>query len=363
MRSKLVLLSLCVSFIGAAYYFWPKTERAPTQQAMTAIPVLVVTPVTQDIPLHIEAVGVLQASVYLELRPQVSGTISEILVDEGQWIEAHTPLIKIDHTPYLIRVKEAEAQLAMDRIGLDGARKKLNRYRALAQKDLVAQIEWDELEAQVDRAEATLLADEAKLQSAALELQRCTVSTPAAGRVGRLDVSVGQLVSNGQTTPLAVVSTIDPLLVEFQITEKDLPKIAKQNCAVSVQAICDPNLEAAGCVTFFDSQFNPTTGLLMVRGSVSNKDTKLRPGQSVRIRIPVGTAANAMLVPQKAVKYSQEGPYLLIVQADETVGQRQVQLGAIHGDAVVVLEGIASTDLVITDGHLRALPGLKVEVK
>lgn len=363
MRNKLVLLCLCLSLVGAAYYFWPQTEAAPAPQAMSAIPVLAMQPVIQDIPLYVEAVGVLQASVYLELRPQVSGTISEILVDEGQWIEANTPLIKIDQGPYLIRVKEAEAQLAMDQIGLQGAKKKLERYRGLAQQDLVAQIEWDELEAQVDKAEATILADEAKLQSATLELQRCTLSTPAAGRVGRLDVSVGQLVSNGQITPLAVVSTMDPLLVEFQITERDLPKIAHQNCSVSVQAICNPALESSGCVTFFDSQFNPDTGLLMVRGAVSNQQTQLRPGQSVRIRIPIGTAANAMLVPQRAVKYSPEGPYVLIVQADQTVGQRQIQLGAMHSDAVVVLEGIASTDLVITDGHLRALPGLKVEVK
>jgi len=83
----------------------------------------------------------------------------------------------------------------------------------------------------------------------------------------------------------------------------------------------------------------------------------------VRIRIPVDTISNAMLVPQKAVKYAQEGPYVLVVQADKTAGLRQVQLGPTHGNDVIILDGLVATDQVITDGHLRALPGLTVEVK
>ena len=328
-----------------------------------AIPVLAVNPSVQDVPIYIESIGTLQPSIFMEIKPQVNGTLTDVLVKEGQWVHKGTPLFKIDTKPYAIKAQEAQAQIALDRTSLHAAQKKLERYKMLADKDILSKTEWDAIETEEARAMASLDADEARLNAAKLDLERCILTSPTEGRVGKLDAHPGLLVANSQAAPLATVSKMDPLIVEFSVTEKEFPKLKNQNAIFEIQPLCSEQKCSEGHMTFLDNHFDAKSGLLLIRGSVPNPQHELRPGQSVRVLVPVAVESQARLIPQKAVKYNQEGPYVYIVQPDQTVGFRQVVLGDEHGQDVIIREGLEPTDYIITDGHLRLSPGLKVEIK
>ena len=354
LAALLCLLSACEPQAAA-----PKTEVLP-------VPVVAVVPEIKDVPVYVESIGVLQPAVLMEIRPQVNGTLQEVLVEEGEWVVHGAPLFKIDPQTYRIRVREVQAQMAVDQATWEAAQKKLDRFKNLANKDLVARIEWDDLESQIIKAQAVLELDGARLDSAQMDLDCCTLTSPLDGRMGKLDVHPGQLVGVGYAEPLATISKLDPLIIEFTVTEKELPKLLENKLAVKIQPLCSLGCEEAileGEITFLDNHFQPKTGLLLVRGKIANPQHTLRPGQSIRVQVPIAVSQDVKLIPQKAVRYNEKGPYVYIVQADKSVALRQVILGEEHKLNVIVLEGLDPADPVITDGHLRVSPGVKVEVK
>lgn len=333
-----------------------------TQKTETTVPVLIAKPVIKDIPIYIESIGTLHPSIFLEIFSQVNGVLTEILVHEGQWIEVGTSLFKIDPKLYEIKVQEAEAQMAIDQATFVASQKKQDRYKKLNQKDLISHLEWESIEAEIARAKSVVELDQARLNSAKLNLQYCTAISPIAGRVGKIDTRQGSIITSGHS-PIITLSQIHPLVVEFSITEKEFPKLTQNNLTVEVQPLCSYDSFVVGSITFIDNHFDAKTGQMIVRGNVNNPEYKLRPGQNVRVRIPVGIISNAKLIPQKAIRYNQEGPYLYTVLPDNTVGVRQLQLGSEQDREVIVLEGLDSSEQVVTDGHLRLFPGLKVEIK
>lgn len=346
--AALVLLTSC------------KSQDKPNQE-MPAVPVIAAAPTIKDVTVYIEAVGTLHPAIHMEIRPQVSGTIDKTFVQEGQSIQEGLALFQIDPALYKIKVRQAQAQLSIDEANLQAAQKKLERFRGLAQKDLISQTEWDELEAVVAKAKASIDYDEAQLSAAKLDLEHCTVRSPTAGRIGKLDIHPGLLVSSGQI--LATVAKMDPMIIEFAITEKEHANIVSWNLPIEMTSLCSGSSCKKGSITFLDNHFDIKNGLLLIRGSIANSDYSLRPGQSVRVRVPVTVTPKATLLPQKSIRYNQEGPYVYVVQADNSVALRQLTLGAEEGSDQIVLKGIEPTEVVIIDGHLRLFPGAKVEVK
>lgn len=361
MRKKIFIFLLAgsISLLLISCNSKEKSPSGPTN----SIPVTVTTPVIKDISVYIESIGSLHPSILMEVRPQVDGTLLEVLVSEGQWVKQGSPLFQIDPKQYEIKVKEAQAQVSIDRANFEVVQKKLNRYKGLAQKDLIAQSEWDDLEADAEKAKATIDLHEASLYSAKVNLEYCTLTSPIEGRVGRIDIHPGFIVSKGQTTPLTTISKMDPLLVEFAVTEKEFPKIPEDALAIEIESLCSQGICHNAAVTFLDNHFDSKTGLLLIRGKVQNKDYALRPGQSVHVRIPVAKTPNAKLIPQKAIKYNQEGPYVYVVQEDMTVSVRQLILGNEQGTDQIVLEGLDPLESIVLDGHLRLSSGTKVEIK
>jgi multidrug efflux system membrane fusion protein len=341
------------------------TEAPTARKEAPAIPVIVTTPVTKEIIVYLEAIGTLQPSDLMEIKPEANGKFINVMVDEGQIVRKGDPLFVIDSQRYEIKLQEAEAQLAIDQAGYEAVQKKMNRYKGLAERDLVAKTEWDELKAQLKKAQAGLDLDNARLKLAQLELEECTLHSPLDGRVGTVDASEGQQVSSGQSDPLTTIAKLDPLHVEFNVTEKEFPLLPKDAISFKVQALCTHGMDgcASGTVTFIDNHFDPKTGQLLVKGKIDNPDLALRPGQSVRVHIPVSLTENAKTIPQKAIRYNQQGPYVYVVNDDMTVATRQLILGKEHGNEQIVLEGVGPDERVILEGHLRISPGLKVEIK
>lgn len=356
MRNKLLIVFTALLLTGC------QSNQKTVHKKADAVPVLAVNPTVKDIPITIQSIGTLHPSIFVELRPEINGTVSEILIEEGYWVKKGDPLFIIDPKVYLAKVQEAEAQLRMDHANLQAIGRKLDRFRPLAEKDLIARTEWDDLETAAEKSRAQIQLDECRLNAAKIDLDACTLSSPTEGRVGKLDAHLGMLVARGQAAPLATLSKMDPLIVEFAVTENEFSKLRPQS-EIEISSLLSADTKKSGVITFFDNHFDKKTGMLLVRGLIANPGYSLRPGQSIRVTIPVDNLSQAKLIPQKSVKHNQQGPYIYVVQSDMTVAFRQIVLGDDYGDNITVLEGVDETDFIITDGHLRLSPGIKVEIK
>lgn len=349
-----LLLSACESENSTAYPQKP------------SIPVVAVKPQIKNIPIYIESIGTLQPFVHIDVRPQLSGILQEVLIKEGDQVNRDQPLFKMDPLPYLIQLQQAEAQLQADYAQLQSAQKKLARFQKLKAQDLIAQTEWDELEAQVSKAEAHLAMNEAKLAGVKLDLEHCIVSSPTQGRVGKLDIYPGTPI-NPQSS-LVSISQMDPLKVEFFITQKEFLNLNSSHQSIEIQALCHSNSNNEsvcdhGTLTFLDNQFDPKSGLLLVRGKLANSENRWRAGQNIKVRVPISTTEEAMLIPQKAIRYNEKGPYVYVVKSDNTAVVCQLTLGEEQKSDVIIKEGLDPSDLIVTEGYLRLSPGAKVEVK
>lgn len=341
----------------------------PSQEDFKAapVPVFVDTVKKQDVPLYFESLGQLKPSATVEIRPQVGGILREVHLDGGQEVKAGDQLFTIDPEPYLIKFQEVEAQMAQNKAILNSSKKKLERYSTLSKKDLISQQEWDELESQVMKNEAIIKADEAKLASASRDLNNCIIRAPMDGRAGKITYHPGNLISASQSTPLVVLSDYDDIVVEFTLTEKEFNQLTADHhngtCPMEINSFHNKKDKAEGTMTFLNNHFDKDNGLLLVQGKVLNQDLKYLPGQTVKVRLPLTTLKDALVVPQKAVKINQAGPYVFVVNENNTVEIRQLKLGVEVGDEVVIIEGVKEGETIVSEGHLRLAPGLTVEIK
>jgi multidrug efflux system membrane fusion protein len=347
------LLALCAALNGC------KSDPQKPMQEMPAIPVTAAAPVVRDVTTYVETIGTLRPSASVEVRPQVSGKVDRVLVGEGSQVEKGTLLFSIDELLYKSKMQEAQALLAIDQAGMQLAEKKLERYRDLAKRDLISQTEWDDLQTALAVAQAKVEMEKARLQSAQFDYENCLVKAPISGRVGKLDIHPGHLAA--QSVPLASIVQNDPLTVEFHLTEKEYAKTNSWHRPIQLTLFCSDQKCHEGGITFLDSHFEG--GLLLVRGTVPNAEQALRPGQSVRVRIPVAVAEQALLIPQKAIRYNQQGPYVYVIKEDKTVEMRALVVGDELESDQLVLEGLTAAEQIILDGHLRLSPGAKVDVQ
>lgn len=352
-----------IIFIMACLLASCSNQSKETAAAQPPVPVIVADTIVQDVPLYIEALGMLKANAILEVRPQVSGTLTEILCKEGQEVKKGTPLFKVDPISATLKVREIEAQLAQSQASFDSVSKKLERFNNLSVKDLISRQEWDEIEAQVVISKARLDGDTAKLQSAKRELENCTVRAPINGRIGKLNCHTGNHVSGSNA--LTTLTQLSPLVADFRLTERECNLLfanEDKNCPIEICSLHKPETQASGKITFIDHYFEERTGLLTVFGKIDNSQHKFLPGQPVNVKIPFKTMVQAKLVPSKSIKINQNGHYVFAIGEDSTAAIRTVKLGEEVGDNVIILEGIQPGETVVTVGHLRLFPGAKVEI-
>jgi membrane fusion protein, multidrug efflux system len=335
------------------------TDKAP-QQAFEPplIPVQTATIEIRDVPLFFESMGVVKPCRTAEVKPQVNGIIKDVHFTEGEWVQEGDLLYTIEEASYAIRVQEQMAQLSQDLAHLSNAKKKLARFKTLTTQDLIAKVEWDELETKIALYEAIIQADEARLASAKLDLLQCKIVAPIAGFTGRSALGKGNMATG---SPLVTLTQNDPLYVDFSITEKELQQVLLKTPLIQVYAAGNEECIAVGEVTFMDHAIDPKSGMLAVRGILAKSYRPLWPGQSVRIHLYFGKKEKAKLIPMRAVKSNQSGPYIFTVNEDNTVEICPVKLGPEEKGQIVVEEGLNGANKVVVEGHLRLFPGAKIE--
>ncbi len=324
------------------------------------VPVHAASIQVRDVPLFFEAIGVVKPAKTAEVKSFVPGIIQKVHFTEGDQIQEGTLLYTLNEAPYAIRVREAEARRDQTLIELLRAKKKLERYKSLTNQDLISKIEWDELESAVVLHRAMLKADEARLAAARLDLEHCQIKAPISGLAGKSALHEGNMIVGSES--LVTLMQIEPLYVDFSITERELREVAGLPSMIQVCAVGKEEIVGEGKVTFLDHALDSKTGMLAVRGMIGKKgDQLVWPGQTVSVRVCYGKKENARLIPMRAIKTGQDGPYIFAIKEDQTVEIRPVKLGPEESGLIVVEEGVEADAKVVTEGHHRLFPGSKIE--
>ncbi len=334
--------------------------------AAAAVMVTTASAVEKPMPVQVRVVGNVEASSSVDIRSQVSGELVSVGFEEGDDVTAGQVLFTLDPRPFDVALKQAEAALARTTAEAKGARAIFNRSEELFKKGLLPRSEREETNTDVAVADAAVSAAAAELENAKLQLTYTKIVAPVAGRTGALLVHPGSLVRANDTAALVVINQVAPAYVTFAIPARLLPQIGGGRArALKVQAVPAGSADTpvTGTVSFVDNTVDQATDSVRVKAMFTNRDRRLWAGAFVDVTLQLAVEQHAVVVPNASVQASQQGQFVYVVKADNTVEARPVKVGWIDRDEAVVESGVKAGETVVTDGQLRLTPGAKVSAK
>jgi RND family efflux transporter MFP subunit len=363
-----------VALAGGAWFTLGQRGSGSAAQAALAPPrVTVSAPLQREVDTQVRFLGQFSAVDRIELRAQVGGTLTEIHFRDGQIVHKDDLLFVIDPRPYEIRLAQARAQLATATARLALARTLVTRTAALRRTEAASQEVLDQRTAEQTSAEAAVDDAQARVRDAELDLEYCRVAAPFTGRIGARQVSVGSLVAGsragaGPTTLLATLVSLDPIYLDFDMSEAEFLAFSRERQHVSSAqanriaiALSDEDgFTRQGELDFVDNAVNRSSGTIRARATVPNPDLFLTPGAFARLRLSMTPPAPTLLVPDAAVLLDQSRRIVMTVAGDGTVVPKPVETGDLRGGLRVIRSGLAPGDRVIIDGIVRAMPGGRV---
>lgn len=323
-----------------------------------ALPVSVAAVAATQAAAWSEFSGRLEAVDRVELRSRAAGTVQAVHFREGALVAKGDLLFTIDPLPYAAEVARVEAQLAAAQARLTHASSELQRAQRLWDERAIAQREYDERANAQREAEANLRAAQAALQSAQLNLGYTQVRAPIAGRIGKVEVTVGNLVAAGPGAPvLATLVSVSPIYASFDADEKIVPRDAPTKVAVRMGTATTSDLPYEGKLQLIDNQVDARSGTIRVRAVFNNTDGKLIPGQFARLQMGAAQAGEVLLINERAVGTDQDKRYVMVVDAQNKAQWREVKLGASVNGLRIVSEGLAAGERIVVGGVQRVRPG------
>jgi membrane fusion protein (multidrug efflux system) len=332
--------------------------------------VTVVTLAEADVTLTATLPGRVLASGIAEVRPQVNGIIVERLFREGEEVAPGDPLYRIDAASYEAAVAAATAQVAQAQSQLRVTTSEADRLAELIQRDVVSQQTLEAAEGARDAAAAALQLAQAQLSAAEIDLDRTTVRAPLSGVIGRSLTTQGALVTSGQAQPLAVIRNIDPVLVDVTQSAAEIldwrrglmtERLQEAESEVVLTLADGKAYEYKGSVTAAEPNVNEQTGVVTLRLEFPNPDNLLLPGMYVQVELPQGVVSGVVLTPQQGVSFDRRGrPTALVVNAENVVEPRELDIIAARGSDWIVSSGLATGDRIVVEGVQKAPPGATV---
>ncbi len=363
-RKALVVAAVSLSVLAVAGIGTALTTQAASQAAApAATPVTVAVVATQNVSVWDDFSGHLEAVDRVEIRPRVAGAVKAIHFREGALVKAGDLLVTIDPATYQAEAARAQADVSGATARLTLATSEQARAQRLWNDHAIAQSELESRTNDLKAAEANLAAARASLQSANLNLSYTQVRAPVSGRVGRIEVTVGNLVAAGpQAQMLTTLVSVSPIYASFDADEEvihrtiaDLGTASLETIPVTVEA--DGGAAIDGHLQLIDNQFDGTSGTLRARAVFQNTEGKLIPGQFVRVRMGASQTKPAVLVSELAVGTDQSKRFVYVVGADHKVAYREVTLGGTANGLRIVTTGLKDGDRVVVSGIQHVGPG------
>jgi multidrug efflux system membrane fusion protein len=344
-----------------------QARPTPQDQAPPAVPVAAAAAERKDLPLEVSAIGTVEAFSTVAVRAQITGELTSVNFQQGDDVQAGQEIFTLDRRPLEAALQQATANLERDSAQAANAKAIVQRYEELTQRGIVSREQRDTARAAVATLEGTLAADRAAVENAKVQLQYATIRAPITGRTGALMVSAGNLVRANDQAPLVIINQVTPIYVAFAFPEATLPDVRRYMAQGSLRVEAGPAMgdgpRAIGRVTFIDNAVDQTTGMIKLKATFANEDHKLWPGQAVDVMVRLATDRGAIVVPTLAVQAGPDGSYVYVIKDDKTVELRPVTIARAAGAETVIKQGVAAGDLVVTDGHLRLVPGSRVTVR
>jgi membrane fusion protein, multidrug efflux system len=326
------------------------------------------TPVVQKaMPLRMKLIGTVEAIMSVSIRSQITGVLDAVNFKQGDDVRQGQPLFSLDRRPLEATLRQVQATLERDRAQAANARVIAQRYADLAKRGIATQEQVETSRASAAALEATVGADEAAVENAKVQLQYATIPAPISGRTGALAANIGNLVRVNDTAALVVINQLSPIFVSFAVPEAQLPDfkryIAEGSVLVEAGPPGEPDPVVRGRISFVDNAIDQSTGTIKMRATVQNEKHALLPGQFVNVVVTLTTDPAAVVVPSVAVQTGPNGQYVYVVKPDQTVDMRPVEMSRIEGTEAVIKTGLKGGEVVVTDGHLRLVPGSTVSAK
>jgi membrane fusion protein, multidrug efflux system len=363
MKPSLIATTLIFSFSLMAC--GEKTAPPPPIPAVEVVSV-----VQKDVPIYVEWIGSLDGNVNAVIRPQVTGYLVKQNYREGDFVKQGQPLFEIDPRTFEAAVDEAKGVRAQQAARHETSRANLARIKPLAAMNAVSQKDLDDAVGNELSARSALEAAEASLRTAKLNLGFTKITSPVSGIAGIAKAQIGDLLSPSMQTELTTVSTVDPVKVYFNISEREYLKVAAAAAAAGKRPealplelfLVDGSLYPhPGKVAALDRQVDVSTGTFKVAALFANPNNLLRPGQYGKVRATMAVEKGALLVPQRAVTEIQGRYMVAVVGADNKVEIRPVTVGERIGTDWLISKGLQPGDKVIAEGTQKARPGMTVD--
>jgi multidrug efflux system membrane fusion protein len=333
-----------------------------------AVPVQVAKAAKRDVPIILEGLGTVTAYKTVNVRAQVDGRLDRVLFTEGQVVKRGQVLAQVDPRPFEVLLHQGQAALARDQAQLRGAELNLARYEQVVKEKLIPQQQADDQRALVDQYRAVTLGDKATIENARLQLDYARITSPIDGVTGVRQVDPGNLVHASDTTPIVVVTQLDPIAVLFTLPQDDLPRVAKargdggDKLTVEVRARDGGEPLATGKLGLVDNQINQATATIRLKAIFSNPDRALWPNQFVRARLRLDVMKGALVVPAVAVQRGPQGTFVYVVEGGRAAA-KPVTVELLQGDEAIVAKGLGEGDAVVIEGQAQLRPGAKVATR
>jgi len=375
-RAAVAVLVILAAVAGGNYWL----NNRPSTSVAAAAPapeVTVSTPLKLQLANWTNFTGQFSAVERVEIRAQVSGYLTEIHFTDGQIVNKGDLLFVIDPRPYEIALQQAKAQLVTAEAGLELADKQLARTTELKRSDFATGETLDQRVQQQHAARAAIDQAKAAIASAELNLEFTHITAPQTGKISRHLVSLGNLVtgsqSGGSTTLLTTLVSLDPIYLDFDMSETDYLAYQRFLHLTQEKGAVDRHVDVSlsdegtwkhrGTLEFLDNEMDRASGTLHARATLQNSDFFIAPGQFARLRLPTSNSADVLLVPDSAISTDQSRKLLMTVADDGTVTPKSVEIGPLDGNLRIIKSGVTDKDKVIINGLMRARPGTKVTPK
>ncbi|MGI4813581.1 MAG: efflux RND transporter periplasmic adaptor subunit [Janthinobacterium lividum] len=360
-RRRVGFISVLLVAAWLAWWFWPR--HSPSASS-APVPVEAGHASQRDFPIHVDAVGTVQALNTVDVKVRVDGQLARIAFVEGQDVTAGQVLAQLDQGPLTALLRQAQAAQRKDQASLDNARRDAARFSQLVGIGAATSQSVDTAKAQVESLAATVAADAALVQSEQLQLGFTTLYAPFTGRVGMREAGLGAIVHPGDATGIVTVTQMEPISVLFSVPQDVLPDLlanqAKAALPVAVTSRSGGTALADGSLEFIDSAVDAGNGQIKLKASFVNHDRKLWPGQLVNARVLLRTDRQRLAVPARAIVNTQAGPQLYKVDAQGIARLQAVTVGATVDGMTEISRGVSAADLLVLNGQSRLNPGTRV---